>query len=332
MTSLSSLVGPYPTGIVRLVLDEMFAAVIRSIRVIAAVLACTLCCGCHVFQQMRAADVVEVIEALPYVENATHPRHHLDLYLPKNKTTFPVLHFVHGGYWMEGDRHLYAWLTGLYGSMGIALAKQGVGVVVQSYRLVPEVGFAEQFKDINDGIRWTQSHIASYGGNPKRVFLMGHSAGGHLLALHQAGLAKRLGLQHNAHRVRAYFLLSPVLDLVHMQKTATTTFNAEITDVVFGEDQSALELYSPAHQISAPTTRIWIALGENDYPYLREQVPRVAQMWKEHAPHKTSLRVIPDYSHRDMVLAFGDKGDPLITMVLSFIFKDQASFDAKEAQ
>jgi acetyl esterase/lipase len=106
-------------------------------------------------------------------------RHRLDLFYPKGKKGFPVIVLVHGGGWALGDNRCF----GLYTSVGQFLASQGVGVVMPNYRLSPRVKHPEHVRDVARAVAWTRAHIAEYGGDPGRIFLMGHSAGGHLVAL-----------------------------------------------------------------------------------------------------------------------------------------------------
>jgi acetyl esterase/lipase len=106
-------------------------------------------------------------------------RHQLDLFLPRGATDYPVVMLVHGGGWRMGDKHSF----GLYSTVAECLARQGIGVVLPNYRLSPEVQHPEHVRDIARAFAWVHAHIAQYGGSPDRLFLAGHSAGGHLVAL-----------------------------------------------------------------------------------------------------------------------------------------------------
>jgi acetyl esterase/lipase len=103
----------------------------------------------------------------------------LDLILPRGPKGYPVVVLVHGGAWMGGDNRC----CGLYSAVGEFLARQGIGVVLPNYRLSPEVKHPEHVKDIARAFAWTHAHIAQYGGDPGKIFLAGHSAGAHLVAL-----------------------------------------------------------------------------------------------------------------------------------------------------
>lgn len=99
------------------------------------------------------------------------PRHHLDIYGPEQRgEPAPVIFFIYGGGWNRGERGDYQYL-------GRAFAARGFITVIADYRLVPEVHYPEFLEDNASALRWTQDHIAEYGGDPTRLFLAGHSAG-----------------------------------------------------------------------------------------------------------------------------------------------------------
>ena len=107
---------------------------------------------------------------------ADGPKHKLDLYLPEGKQNFPVLMFVHGGTWRSGDRSLYA-------ALGYRFASFGIGVAIPSYRLMPKNPHPAQIEDVAAAFAWVYKHAAQWGGDTQRLYLVGHSAGGHLAAL-----------------------------------------------------------------------------------------------------------------------------------------------------
>ena len=123
-------------------------------------------------------EVVSVLD-VPYYTGADADviKHKLDIYYPKDLKKFPVLFFVHGGGWTMGDK------SQLYGFLASYYAKQGIGVVVTNYRLSPKIKHPEHIKDIARSFAWTFKNIATYGGDPERIVICGHSAGGHLVAL-----------------------------------------------------------------------------------------------------------------------------------------------------
>jgi acetyl esterase/lipase len=112
------------------------------------------------------------------VSFGSQERQKLDIWVPTAPSKKPrdVIVFFYGGSWNSGDRELY-------GFVGRALAARGYIVVLPDYRLVPEVRFPGFVEDGAAAVAWVQKNIASYGGNPARINLSGHSAGAHIAAL-----------------------------------------------------------------------------------------------------------------------------------------------------
>jgi acetyl esterase/lipase len=106
-------------------------------------------------------------------------RHRLDVFAPKGKKDCPVVVLVHGGGWIIGDNRC----CGLQSSVGHFLASRGFVAVLPNYRLSPSIKHPEHVRDVARAVRWTKNNVAKYGGNPEQLFLMGHSAGGHLVSL-----------------------------------------------------------------------------------------------------------------------------------------------------
>jgi acetyl esterase/lipase len=108
--------------------------------------------------------------------------HQLDVYRPKGQSNCPVLVFWHGGAWCSGCKDKVMSVFG-YGNIAESFAQRGVVVVLPNYRLSPAVKHPEHIKDAARAFAWTCAHISEYGGDPSRIFVGGHSAGGHLACL-----------------------------------------------------------------------------------------------------------------------------------------------------
>ena len=108
-------------------------------------------------------------------------KHRLDLYLPVGEG-WPTVVFVHGGGWRTGDKSLRFGGADIYANIGRYLARRGVGAAVINYRLLPHVGWQNQFDDVARAVAWVHRRIGEHSGNPARLFLMGHSAGSHLIS------------------------------------------------------------------------------------------------------------------------------------------------------
>jgi acetyl esterase/lipase len=129
---------------------------------------------------VEAADEpgVSVRKDLAYYsgEGADAVRHRLDLYLPEGKKDVPMILFIHGGAWRSGSKELYAPLARTF-------VQRGIGVAVANYRLSPGVQHPEHLRDVARAFAWVAAHAKEHGADPSRLYLMGHSAGAHLVAL-----------------------------------------------------------------------------------------------------------------------------------------------------
>jgi arylformamidase len=120
----------------------------------------------------RAEDVKRNI---PYADPADE-RQVLDVYAPPKAKNLPVVFWIHGGGWQTGDKS----------DVQIkpqAFMDKGFVFVSTNYRLLPNVDMATIVRDVAKSIHWVHDHIADYGGDPKRLLIMGHSAGAQLAAL-----------------------------------------------------------------------------------------------------------------------------------------------------
>lgn len=104
-------------------------------------------------------------------------RQELDVYHPTNPDPDRrVVIFFYGGDWQTGSK-------GDYRFVAQALASQGFVAVMPDYRLYPSATFPAFVDDGAMAVRWAHDNISRFGGNPARLYLMGHSAGAHIAAL-----------------------------------------------------------------------------------------------------------------------------------------------------
>ena len=106
-----------------------------------------------------------------------HVRQRLDLYGPRRRRgSRPVVIFLYGGGWRSGRREGY-------GFAGRALAARGFVVAVPDHRLVPEIRYPDFLADCAAAVRWVRRHATEHGGDPDRLVVVGHSAGGYNAAM-----------------------------------------------------------------------------------------------------------------------------------------------------
>lgn len=109
---------------------------------------------------------------LPYGEGA---RERLDFF-PAYRPDAPILAFIHGGYWQAGDKESSSFLV--EGPLA-----HGIAVALIEYTIAPEAEMDRIVGEIRRAVDWLAAHAASLGGNARRLYVCGHSAGGHLTAM-----------------------------------------------------------------------------------------------------------------------------------------------------
>src|SRR5881394_4507355 len=122
-----------------------------------------------------AQTKLNVTRDVPYAEPAD-PRQRVDIYAPAGAKNLPVVFWIHGGGWQAGDR------TNVQVKPQ-AFADKGFVFVSTGYRLLPDVDMGTITRDVANSLRWVHDHISEQGGDPKRILVMGHSAGAQLAAL-----------------------------------------------------------------------------------------------------------------------------------------------------
>lgn len=122
---------------------------------------------------LATAQVVK--RDVPYANPAAE-RQVLDIHAPKDAKNLPVVFWIHGGGWQAGDKAEVQ-------TKPVVFTNQGFVVVSTNYRLLPKVEMETIVGDVAKSLGWVHRHIAEYGGDPTRIFVMGHSAGAQLAAL-----------------------------------------------------------------------------------------------------------------------------------------------------
>ncbi|WNJ99507.1 alpha/beta hydrolase [Thalassospiraceae bacterium LMO-JJ14] len=146
-------------------------------RVVCAVAAAVLSTGCSGLDLINAVTPSDGVLVTPALAYGPHPRQQLDLYRPEGMSgPLPVILFLYGGSWKEGDRADYAFA-------GRTLARAGFLVAVADYRVYPEIAFPAFVTDTAKAVRWLSEHAGEHAGMTDRIHLVGHSAGAHIAAM-----------------------------------------------------------------------------------------------------------------------------------------------------
>jgi arylformamidase len=105
------------------------------------------------------------------------PRERLDLFLARNPAA-PTLVYIHGGYWQMTFQ-----TKELYSALAEGAVSHGLNVAVIEYTLAPEARMDRIVGEVRHAISWLRKHLGDYGADPGRIYVAGHSAGGHLTAM-----------------------------------------------------------------------------------------------------------------------------------------------------
>lgn len=228
------------------------------------------------------------------------PKQALDVYLPKKPVkNAPVLLFLHGGGFMEGDRAHYGYVARPY-------AEKGIVTVVSGYRMAKRgVPYPAQSEDTRAAIVWIHENIAKFGGDPNTIFVSGHSVGATLsgdVSFDRSWMQKA-GVPHDA--IKGIAAISGDYDLSPGE------------NVDYAPTAELEERASPLRHIVDPAPVAVVAAGTNEGK-MRASSEDLAQRLTAKGV-KTRLLVLEGADHKDTVLAFGDPGSALAAAVLEMI-------------
>jgi acetyl esterase/lipase len=245
---------------------------------------------------------VEAVNDIEYAAGAPEDaeKHRLDIYRPRGASRRPVLFFLHGGAWVRGDRKQYPFL-------GSHFAKAGYVVVVPSYRLAPTHPHPAQIEDAAAAFAWTVRHVAEHGGDPTRIVVAGHSAGGHLAAL-LASDPKWLGAHGlDARAIRGVISISGVPDVT-----------GDAGARVFGNDPALRREASPLHHVRGGLPPFLVAYCQWDYLTLPQQARRFHQALGQ-AGTRSRLFYVESENHISEITGIVKPGSALSAAILEFL-------------
>jgi acetyl esterase/lipase len=246
---------------------------------------------------------VEEVRDLAYHEgkDADPVRHKLDLYLSRGQKDYPVLFFVHGGAWRSGKKDLYA-------PLGRTFARNGVGTVVINYRLSPAVKHPAHIEDVARAFGWTYRNIGKYGGRADSIFVCGHSAGGHLVAL----------LCTDPSHLKAHGLeLSAVKGMIPMSGVYTI-LPLGMFKSAFGTDADLCRAASPQTHVKGAHPPALIIYADKDYPFLDQMAEQFCKKLQGCKCEARSL-IVNKRDHISLIVQTASAADPATQAILEFI-------------
>lgn len=186
---------------------------------------------------------VRVLQNIPYGQDRKQT---MDIYLPPHEIRgAPVLFMVHGGAWRAGDKGEEA----VVGNKVARWAPRGFIVISVNYRLMPQLDPLKQSEDVARALIFAQANAVSWGGDPSKFILMGHSSGAHLVDLLATAPLKALELGARPW-LGTISLDSAALDVVKIMEKRHYRFY----DEAFGSDEAYWFSASPSRLLSSKGT------------------------------------------------------------------------------
>ena len=229
------------------------------------------------------------------------PAETADVFVPAGADGRPVHVYFHGGAWKLLDKSDGGFVAPLLLDAGAVFASAGFG-------LVPSVTLAEQVRQARALVAFLHRNAAAFGGDPDRIFVSGHSSGGHLVGcLVAAGWHADHGVPDDV--VKGAVAASGLYDLEPVRRSARNQY--------LHLDDADVERLSPIRHIPARTaSRLSILWGEGDLDEFRRQSREMAATWRA-AGHDVHAEEIPAANHFDVGDAFAEPRSPIARAILA---------------
>ena len=238
----------------------------------------------------------------------------VDVYLPEDRSlaNLPVILFIHGGGWTHGYKE---WM----GFMAPAIVGYPAIFVSVSYRLAPDNKFPTPLEDCFCALKWVFDNIFHYGGDPKRIYVGGHSAGAHLASLVtlRHDLAERFGLQPSV--VRGCFPVSGVYTFEFETRAPGSSEQRFYDSLLSGPDQARGA--SPVNFTANNRTPFLLTYGTKDLEIVI-RTSRLMQTALEKGPAPCRFMIREGLDHFQTNLQAADPNDAWINAVKLHIQQD----------
>ncbi len=180
------------------------------------------------------------------------PRQGLDLLLAERPRA-PTLMFIHGGYWQTNDKERFAFVA--EGPLA-----RGINVAIVEYTLAPDARMDRIVEEIRRSVAWLVEHLGEYGADPARIYVSGHSAGGHLTAI-----AMSLGAVKGGLAISGLYDLEPI--------------RLNYLNDKLGLDAAEAHRNSPMFHFPPTSAPLVVAYGTDELPELCRQSIDYAKAW-----------------------------------------------------
>ena len=259
---------------------------------------------------------VRVLTDLPYKQGAALSKYEkerckLDVYLPATGKSFATLVWFHGGGLKNGDKDGRQIKSDSVKTSAIArsLASAGMAVVSANYRLSPKVKFPAYIQDSAAAVSWTREHIAEHGGDPQKLFVGGHSAGGYLTLM--------LGM--DAHYLSDVGVkMSDVAGFIPLSGQVMTHYTV-LSERDLGKYSVMADEAAPVHFARAETQPFLVLYADHDMAARAEENAYFVALMKAAENKNIDGHLLTDRNHGSIASKMVDDGDRARALILEFI-------------
>ncbi|WP_316205904.1 alpha/beta hydrolase [Bradyrhizobium sp. SZCCHNR3058] len=236
-------------------------------------------------------------------------RNLLDVFTPEDgASSRPILIFVHGGAFIAGNKRTTP-DSPFYDNVMLWAAKNGFVGVNMTYRLAPKWPWPAGVEDVASAVQWVGANAAQNGGDPSRVFLMGHSAG----AVHVATYVAH----PEFHKIQGGGLAGAIMVSGIYDLTASPLGDKEMA--YFGTDPSRFQERSSLQGLQASSLPLMIASAELDPPRFVEQFDLLKQAACKRPAGCAHAVMLPQHSHMSEAYSINTEDDRLTREILEFV-------------
>jgi arylformamidase len=215
-----------------------------------------------------------------------------------------LLLFWHGGGWTSGYKE---WMS----FMAPAFTAAGVTFVSAGYRLAPGHLFPTGLADCASAVQWVVRHAEDHGADPRRIFIGGHSAGGHYAALLSVNRRTMKSLDLREDTIRGCLPLSGVFEF-------GASSGMSMRPRFLGPDAANDVAASPIRQIEPPAPPFLVACGSNDFPHLVSQARTFTDALRAAGAVADCIEM-PERTHFTASFAGGEAEGPWVPRAIAFM-------------
>jgi acetyl esterase/lipase len=262
----------------------------------------------NIYAPLQEKEPYQGVKVERDVKYGAADRNLLDVFMPeKASPPRPVLIFVHGGAFVAGDRREAG--TPFYDNIALWAVRNGFIGINMTYRLAPKAKWPAGAEDIGTAVQWVANNIGGRGGDPARIYLMGHSAG----AAHVASYVSHPEFYKvKGGGLAGAIMVSGLYDLKAMKL-------GDPEQAYFGADPSRYAERSAVQGLAATSIPLMLVVAEMDPPVFHGQFELAKDASCKRASGCARALILPQHSHMSEVYSINTADKHLTDQILDFV-------------